>query len=89
MDSSSRLSTIPVPCSSYWKESISKEGRYCILLSQCKVTIDTYPISNGRTNCQFRFKPDEKPNCFVAEKMNVDRFWEVMLAAYTKCVPRE
>jgi inosine-uridine nucleoside N-ribohydrolase len=52
------------------------------------VIVDTFPISAGRTNCQFRYDlKTEKPNCFVAERMNVDRFWEIMLASYEKCVP--
>lgn len=53
------------------------------------MTVDTFPISNGRTNCQFRYTATEQPNCFVTEKVNVERFWEVMMAAYAKCVPRE
>lgn len=62
---------------------------YSLLVLQAKVTIDTFPSSYGRTNCQFRFDTTkEQANCFVVNKMDVLRFWEVMLAAYSRCVPR-
>lgn len=45
-------------------------------------------MSYGRTNVQFRFEAGTTPNCFVAESMDVDRFWKVMLEAYEVCVPK-
>ena len=49
------------------------------------MTIDTYPISKGRTNCDFR-SPGPY-NAVVCTKMNVVNFWDTMLAVYMKIVP--
>lgn len=52
------------------------------------MTVDTYPISLGRTNCEFRAKESEA-NGTVCLEMDVPRFWEVMLALYKELVPNE
>lgn len=55
------------------------------------MSIDAYPASFGRTNCDFNFKnkKDFQYNAFVCEKLQVDRFWEAMVRALAKVHPRK